>query len=252
MSFIKLPLTSFEQLKNEYCLYYPTPLHALSNFVVVPIASYLNNLVSKALSLGGEALSPMSVFSTALSFEEKGKYKTAIYYYSKLLDQSFCPTLSDIFYSQILYQRACCYKKLNLISLALSDSKKADIYSLSLIPEYTLLLSELYILNGQEELAVNLLSNSLNKFNSSCIESFLLSFKPTTFVGCRTLANILISKNKYSRALLYLDQAISLNPNNPYIYETRSIVHNILGNYAQAESDYIQAYFLDKSSLSFN
>jgi tetratricopeptide (TPR) repeat protein len=257
MTFIQFSIESFNQFKQQFDNLYDfdsnsdffSPLE--DNSIIVPIPSDKESIISYSLDLGGNTLSSSSVFYYAFGLQKQDNLLKAIYLYSKLLNPSFNNTPADIFLSQIYYQRALCYKQLGRLDIALHDAKRADVYSFSLISQYLLLLGQLYVLNGHEELGINILLQGLNKCDCSDIESFLLTFQPTTFTGYRAAANLLISKGKYNLALDYLNNAISLNPSNPYVYNTRSLVYSLLGYKEQSEQDSIYSYFLDKENLSF-
>jgi tetratricopeptide (TPR) repeat protein len=205
-----------------------------------------------------QAIYYTSVFNTAVLIYQKGYYYEALKQYGRLLDSAadhvFQIPSFTIPKHRVQYNAILCLRKLEAASSHLLE-RAIDINRLtkSSYKNYLLMLGHLYLINGKEELGVLTLKYSYNKEDyDDCLpysytaDELLLSVKPTSFLGFTTIASVLINRNDYSKALLYLNEAININPNNPFVWESRANVNKALNNIAEAESDYLTYKTLDR------
>lgn len=182
----------------------------------------------------------LSDYIEALSCQKRSDWLKASTLYFLLLKQLENLSADELLLSPIqphhlLYQKAICYKELKIIDIAIKDAQSANQLTNNSYRNYLTLLGHLFILKGNEEKGVLLVSMSSTKPDcgppySLSADSILLSLTPSTFYGFIAVAYTLFQQQKYAEALEYTNKAISINPSNPYIYQFRSLLQKKLGH----------------------
>ena len=97
---------------------------------------------------------------------------------------------------------------------------------------YATELAQTYVDGWKLELAIELLKSAVIQH-------------PTDPLPCATLAGILAKYGRQQDALLAYDLALTRNPNDPYVHRGRGIALKMLGRFAEAENEFVEALRLN-------
>jgi len=204
------------------------------------------------------------LFKQAEEYYNKKEYKDAIYYYKKSLEK-------NPYYTKALYKIAKTYNLLNDFNNAEKYYKKVLAISPNHIPALNS-LGYIYINKGKLSLGLKYFEKVLNlsplnydalvgaakvyttfKKDYETAEKYLnhaIKKEPSNTSAYIVLAQIYILKEKFRKAVSFLDKAKLYNPTNYKIYFYKGLIEEKQGNFESAKKNYEKAFSLNQNDSS--